>query len=155
MGGMHLRQFKFVTIAQLIAWTLFTISEYIEETFSNSVPVVLANLIIPSAAAILYLIFKGMVHNSKIAWWANTLYVLGVWFVETYLMTVLIMTLLLNDKWIVHQKRGGWENFQNGFEYNFFSFFLGYVPIIITFLWYLLSFLGKALIQITVESKRK
>lgn len=148
-----MKQFKIVTLAQLIAWTLLTLGDYIEETFSSDVLLSLALLVIPPAIAILYLIFKGTIHNSEIPGWVNTLYILGMWIVETFIMRVLTIALVTHDRWIVHQETDGWENFLNGFEYLLFAFLLRTVPIIIIFLWYLLTLLRRALLQGTGEDE--
>lgn len=132
-----------ILIAFILAWSLFTFSDYCEENLLLYYDALMgiSLCVIPVIIGMLYLIFEKRINSAKISKAMNTWAIIGVWIGINTITGFIVCYMVSYNKWIVKQATGGWENFLNGIEYFIFPFFLGIIPIIIVAIWRLISFI--------------
>ncbi|RGY96268.1 hypothetical protein [Clostridium sp. AM58-1XD] len=123
-----------ITLMQILSWAVLTLADYIEETTSNDF-LYITEFALPALMAVMYMIFQTKIHGTSQSRVKNALSVLGLWTIENILLGILIMSFANNNRWLVHQKTGGFENFLNGIEYGIFPFLNIMEPLIIFLLW--------------------
>lgn len=130
-----------IMVTFILAWSFFTFSDYCEENhlFYYDAMMMISMLVIPVIIPILYLVFEKYINSAEMSRAKNTLAIMGIWLCINAITSFFVLNMVNNDKWIVTQARGGWENFLNGIEYMIFPFFLGLIPIIIVAIWRLIS----------------
>ena len=125
---------RFVTLAQIVSWTIFILEDLLTETTSfggDSGQAMISVLILPVLASVLYLIFQKEVHIDSVPDWVNTMTVLFVWAAENIFVSTIIGDLMGKEKWIIPQAEDGWGNLLNGIEYAFFPLFNIITPLVI------------------------
>ena len=133
-----------VTLAQLFSWAIFILGDYLDERAAGTSGYALAaSFLLPLLSAVLYLIFQKQIHDPSVKRWENVINVLGVWILETLLISALVFHLLKTDRWPIEQHTGGWENLLNGIEYWFFPLFSLLVPTALVGLWNLILLVWK------------
>lgn len=123
--------------ANAAGWVVFTVLEWGSE-ISTSYDALLE--IYAFLAGIFFSIIYTVIHcvkNKGHRGSAKTILKdMGIWLGVSVAISVLIVTLVVNDLWLVKQATGGWENFLNGIEYFIFSIFWTLEPPVMVWLYY-------------------
>ena len=111
-------------VAQMIAWGIFTFTDYYEETTSNDYELIIC-FAVPVVYFLFYLIFRRRIYDTVPVKWKEIAMFFGIWLVlgVSFGTVITFMTCQWNN-WIVHRDTGGWEHFLNGLEYPLFGFML-------------------------------
>lgn len=110
---------KDLLIFQLIIWSIFTVLDWIEETFSVEIWIEVC-FGFPIIIGILYFIIRK--NNRQIK---QIAILLLKWFLIAISVTFIITALVINRKWIIPQNK----RFLDGLEYTVFGSFLLTIPI--------------------------
>lgn len=116
-------------IAQIICWSIMTLSDYMEETYNDSFNVVVV-FAVPLACVVLYVIFRRWMYDYHMARLKDVVILCVTWLVCGMILGLGVSTLVSNEMWIVPQARGGWEHLLNGIEYMLFSMTLAGIPFV-------------------------
>ncbi len=106
-----------VLFFNIVAWTLLTISDAIEEQKDSGQSITwLLVYAMPIMMCILFVIceVKGLVNGASAKGKVTNII---IWFVCGSIFSVVIGMSVNNNNWIVKQATGGWEHFLNGIEY--------------------------------------
>ena len=116
-------------IAQLICWSIMTLSDYIEETYNDSYNLVVV-FAVPLICVILYIIFRKWIYDNQIVRLKDVAIICAAWMICGLILGFLIGALVMNEMWIVPQATGGWEHLLNGIEYMMFAITLAGIPFV-------------------------
>ena len=136
-----------ILLVQLIAWAGFTITDFVEEITSNDFELIAA-FGIPIAVVVIYALMRKQNWQPGLKYGKWVALILLYWLAMTLGVTVVVMRLVNQNKWIVPQATGGWENFLNGLEYYLFGIMLAVIPIV-------LILVGELLVWCIIKCKRK
>ncbi|MCQ2497214.1 MAG: hypothetical protein MJ131_11560 [Lachnospiraceae bacterium] len=130
-------RFLKVFAANLAGWAVFSLLDWFTESdFSFYTPIGEYVFLAGVLFSIIYMIIhirknKGQRGSAK-----EVLKDTGLWLGASVLLGVVIVTLVINNVWIVHQATGGWENFLNGIEYFLFGMLWAGEPLLLIWLYY-------------------
>jgi len=114
----------FSFIANLAGWTIFSFSDYLEETGNDGSFMAVVAWGIPALVGIAYIVRNMLERRERAYTIKECLKNAGKWFLVSGMFGVVINALLINEWWFIKQATGGWENFLNGIEYALFALFL-------------------------------
>lgn len=109
------RSFIFYIICNLIAWAVFSLTDYVAETTTNDFegPIMLILIVVMCITYIIYMFITDKIHASFKWKFMDKL----IWFGVGIAFTILISCLVDYNIWIVYQGR----TLLNGLEYPFFG----------------------------------
>ena len=116
-------------IAQLICWSIMTLSDYMEETYDESFTLVVV-FAVPLVCVVLYVIFRRWIYDYHMARLKDVAMICVTWLVFGLILGLGICTLVSNEMWIVPQATGEWKHLLNGIEYMLFPMTLAGIPFV-------------------------
>lgn len=131
----------FSLITNIIGWTIFTFSDYLEETGNGDSFMWIVLWGVPSVVGLAYIVRNLMVRKEGADTVKECLKNAGKWLLVSGVIGVGIHVALAFDLWFVKQATGGWENFLNGIEYALFALFLTGGVFVVIILWNILRWL--------------
>lgn len=129
LRGIMKKKILLCLIAQLICWSIMTLSDYIEETYNDSYNLVVV-FAVPLICVILYIIFRKWIYDNQIVRLKDVAIICAAWMICGLILGFLIGALVMNEMWIVPQATGGWEHLLNGIEYMMFAITLAGIPFV-------------------------
>ena len=83
-------------IAQLICWSIMTLSDYIEETYNDSYNLVVV-FAVPLICVILYIIFRKWIYDNQIVRLKDVAIICAAWMICGLILGFLIGALVMNS----------------------------------------------------------
>lgn len=125
----------YVLISHIVSWMLFSATDYLAEewTTQDAMAVFLFSVAFLNLAA--YIIRDLKIRKGRAADAKEMLVFSAEWLGIGGLLSVLVCLLVFQNRWIVEQAVGGFENFLNGLEYLVFAVFLVFFSLIFIILW--------------------
>lgn len=125
----------YVLISHIVSWMLFSATDYLAEewTTQDAMAVFLFSVAFLNLAA--YIIRDLKIRKGRAADAKEMLVFSAEWLGIGGLLSVLVCLLVFQNRWIVEQAVGGFENFLNGLEYPVFAVFLVFFSLIFIILW--------------------
>lgn len=116
-------------IAQIICWSIMTLSDYMEEMHndSNNLFVVFA---VPLMCVFLYIIFRRWIYDNQMVRLKDVAIICAAWLIFGLIFGLGISALVTNEMWIVPQATGDWGHLLNGIEYMMFAITLAGIPFV-------------------------
>lgn len=116
-------------IAQIICWSIMTLSDYMEETYNDSYNLVVV-FAVPLICVALYIIFRRWIYDDQMVRLKDVAIICVTWLICGLILGFLISALVTNEMWIVPQATGGLEHLLNGIEYMMFAMTLAGIPFV-------------------------
>lgn len=116
-------------IAQLICWSVMTLSDYMEETYNDSYNLVVV-FAVPLICVVLYIIFRRWIYDYRMVGLKDVAIICVMWLICGLILGLLVSAMITNEMWIVPQATGGWEHLLNGIEYMMFAMTLAGIPFV-------------------------
>lgn len=115
-------------ICNLVGWSVITCFDWMEEKYHQNYTMI-GIFALSIIIGVLYIIYQIKTGDIKEAFLQKLMYKF-IWLAMGAVFGFVIGILVADNKWIVPQAQGGWENFLNGIEYWIFGvFFVGVVAV--------------------------
>lgn len=149
------RPIIFVTAAHTAAWIILTAADYLDETSSADLALILF-FAGPALASLVYLIFRKKIwEKTPFSWWKKMLIGAGLWLGCSALFGIPICLLVNSNHWIVYQRPEESMIDLNGMEYMVFAVFYAVVPFAVILLSETAVFLLGLVKKITARNQEK
>lgn len=125
----------YVLICHVISWMLFSATDYLSENggTQDAMAVFLLGAVFLNLAA--YILRDFRVRKGRAAHTKEMIFFSAAWLGVGGILGFLVCMLVFQNRWIVKQGVGGFENFLNGLEYPVFAVFLVLITWIFIILW--------------------